>query len=529
MFDQLSERLQSTMARFGDRSQAFTDESIDEALRDVRRALLEADVNLRVLKGFLARVKDRVLGQAEATPQPDQTVQGNGPEKVQRNLTPYQHFIGIVNEELTQLLGGENAPLSIDGKPAIILLFGLQGAGKTTTAGKLALMLRKQGKNPLLVAADVYRPAAIAQLLTLGKQVGIPVHSLPDSTDVQAIAQTGLQVASTNHHDVVIIDTAGRLQIDTDMMAELLLLDRSLHPQEKLLVIDAMTGQEAVNVAEAFNTQLAVTGLVLTKLDGDARGGAALSVRELTGQPIKLIGTSEKMEGLEPFYPDRLASRILGMGDVLSLVEKAQQAISLEDAQAMEKKLRKNQFSLDDFIKIRKQLSMLGSFDQILGMLPIPGLNKEMRENLSHGGEQQMKRIEVIIQSMTPAERQAPELMARSADGGLSRQQRIAKGCGMQPEAVSQFLNQFEMMRGMMGQMSQLFGGGGGDASSSGKGKTKPSANPMFPSFDQAAQQRPKTRGEAMKMMQAMQRKPDKPKNKPLILPFKSPPPNKLS
>lgn len=435
MFDQLSERLQGALANFGG-GKEITEENMEEALREVRRALLEADVNLRVLKAFLSRVKDRAVG-----------------EQVLKNVNPSQQLIKIVHEELVKLLGGESSPLNTEGQPNIVVLFGLQGSGKTTTAGKLALQLRKQGKNPLLVAADVYRPAAIQQLISLGKQVGIPVHTLEGSTDVLEIAETGLTKAKQEGYNPLIIDTAGRLQIDTEMMAELLLVERSLQPHEKLLVVDAMTGQEAVNVAEAFNTQLAVTGIVMTKLDGDARGGAALSVVEVTGKPIKLMGTSEKMDGLEVFHPERMATRILGMGDIVSLVERAQQAISLDEAKEMEKKMRKQSFSLEDFMKIQKQMKMLGSLDQILGMLPIPGLNKETREMLAHGGEKQLKRVEAMIQSMTPAERQNPDMIKQS------RRERIAKGCGMPETEISQFLKQFDQMRGMMKQFTQMTDG----------------------------------------------------------------------
>jgi signal recognition particle subunit SRP54 len=435
MFDQLSERLQGAFAGLGG-AKEITEENMEEAIREVRRALLEADVNLRVIKAFLTRVQDRAVG-----------------EQVLKNLNPGQQLVKIVHEELIQLLGGENKPLNQEGSPNIIVLFGLQGSGKTTSAGKLAKLLKKKGKKPLLVAADVYRPAAITQLMTLGKQIHIPAFTIEGSTDVLAIAQAGVAHAKQEGLDTVIVDTAGRLQIDTEMMAELLLVERSLQPHEKLLVVDAMTGQEAVNVAETFNTQLEVTGIVVTKLDGDARGGAALSVVEVTGKPIKFIGVSEKLDGLEPFHPERMATRILGMGDVLSLVERAQEAISLDEAKEMEKKMRKSEFSLEDFLKLQKQMKMLGSFDQILGMLPIPGLTKEMRETFAHSGEQQLKKIEAMIFSMTPQERKKPELL------NPSRRKRVAKGCGMPEDEVNQFLKQFEMMREMMKSFAQLSDG----------------------------------------------------------------------
>lgn len=432
MFDQLSERLQGTFANFGGKRQ-LTDENMEDALREIRRALLEADVSLRVIKAFLSRIKDRAAG-----------------EQVLKSVEPGQQLVKIVHDELISLLGGETQGINLDDTPALLVLFGLQGSGKTTSAGKLALKLRKEGRNPLLVAADVYRPAAIQQLITLGKQIGIPVHTVEDSNDVLHIAQSGVNKAKTDNFDTVIIDTAGRLQIDTDMMAELLLLERVLQPKEKLLVIDAMTGQEAVTVAETFNAQLDITGIIVTKMDGDARGGAALSVVEVTGKPIKFIGNSEKLSGLDVFHPERMATRILGMGDVLSLVERAQEAINLEDAQKLEEKMRKQSFSLEDFMKLQKQLKMLGPLDQILGMLPIPGLTKDMREMISHGGEGQLKRIEAMVQSMTPAERQHPENITES------RRQRIAKGCGMQPEDIRQFLVQFEQMRMMMKQLTRM-------------------------------------------------------------------------
>lgn len=435
MFDQLSERLQDVFANFrGDRQ--LTEDNMEDALREVRRALLEADVSLRVIKAFISRVKDRAVG-----------------EDVLKSVEPGQQMIKIVHDELVALLGGESKEINLSGKPNIIVLFGLQGSGKTTTCGKLALKLRKDGRKTLLVAADVYRPAAIQQLITLGKEIDIPVHTIEGSKAVLDIARSGVEKAKAEGFDTVIVDTAGRLQIDTDMMAELLLVERVLEPQEKLLVIDAMTGQEAVAVAETFNSQLDVTGIVVTKLDGDARGGAALSVVEVTGKPIKLIGTSEKLSGLEVFHPERMATRILGMGDVISLVERAQEAFDLEEAQRMEEKMRKDSFSLDDFMKIQKSFKMLGSMEQILGMLPIPGLTKEMREMISHSGEGQLKKVEVIIQSMTAGERQKPETITES------RRQRIAKGCGLPEAEIAQFLTQFEQMRMIMKQLTRMTDG----------------------------------------------------------------------
>ncbi len=432
MFDQLSERLQGTFAKIGGKS--LTTDNMDEALREVRRALLEADVNLRVIKAFISRIKDRAEG-----------------ESVLKNVDPGQQLIKLVHDELVILLGKENSPLNTEGQPNIIMLFGLQGSGKTTSAGKLALKLQKEGRKPLLIAADVYRPAAINQLIALGQQIAIPVHTLEGSTDVQAIVKSGFEKAKAENHNTLIIDTAGRLQVDTDMMAELLVLERIYKPHEKLLVVDAMTGQEAVNVAETFNTQLEITGVILTKTDGDARGGAALSVSEITGKPIKFLGTSEKMEGLEIFHPERMATRILGMGDIVSLVEKAQQVIDTDEAKKLEEKIRKQDFSFEDFLRMQKQMKMLGGMNQILGMLPIPGLDKNARDMLAHGGETQMKRVEAMIQSMTVKERQNGDLLKNSG-----RIKRISKGCGLPETEIKQFVQQFEQMKMMMKQMTQM-------------------------------------------------------------------------
>jgi len=448
MLDQFSERLQNALSKFGN-GRELTEENMEEALRDIRRALLEADVNLRVIKAFLSRVKDRAVG-----------------ESVLKSLDPGQQLVGIVHDEMLALLGGESKPLfeqePVEGEPAILVLFGLQGSGKTTTAGKLSLKLKKEGKKPFLIAADVYRPAAIKQLQVLGKEVGVPVFTIDDSKDVLAIVHSGIQEAKNQGCDLIIIDTAGRLQIDTDMMAELLLVERTVKPHEKLLVVDAMTGQEAVSVAEAFNAQLSVTGLVLTKLDGDSRGGAALSIVEATGKPVKLIGVSEKLTGLETFHPERMTSRILGMGDVMSLVEKAQAAFDIEEAQRMEAKMRKQEFSLDDFMKLQKQLKMLGSLDQILGMLPIPGLTKEMRETISGLGESHFKKVEIIINSLNRKERETPTLLLSGA-GAESRIRRVAKGSGLSEKDIETFLKQFQQMRMMMKQFTGMMGGGASD------------------------------------------------------------------
>jgi signal recognition particle subunit SRP54 len=330
------------------------------------------------------------------------------------------------------------------------MLLGLQGSGKTTSSAKFAVKLKKEGKNPLLVACDVYRPAAIKQLQTLGSQTGTEVFAMEDCRDVQTIVQNALKHAKENNFNVVILDTAGRLQIDTDMMAELLLIDRLFHPQEKLLVIDAMTGQEAVNVAENFDAQLGLTGLVLTKLDGDSRGGSALSVVYCTGKPIKLTGMGEKLDALEDFYPERMATRILGMGDIVSLVEKAKEVFDEEQAREFEKKMKKAEFTFDDFLKMQKQMKMFGSMDQIMGMIPGLNIKKEDRETISHEGEKQFKRIEVFIQSMTPQERCNPQLI------NSSRKKRIAEGSGIPLHDINQFIKQFEQMRSMMKGMSQM-------------------------------------------------------------------------
>lgn len=330
------------------------------------------------------------------------------------------------------------------------MMLGLQGSGKTTSSAKLAVKLKKEGKNPLLVACDVYRPAAVTQLQTLGSDIGVEVFSIPDSKDVQNIVQSAINYANEKCYNVLILDTAGRLQIDVDMMAELLLIDRIFNPQEKLLVIDAMTGQEAVNVAENFDAQLGLTGLVLTKLDGDSRGGSALSVVYCTGKPIKLTGTGEKLNALEDFYPERMATRILGMGDIVSLVERAQEVFDEKQAQELEEKMRKNEFSYNDFMKMQKQMKMFGSVDQLLGMLPGIKIGKDDKQKLAHESDKQFKKMEVFIQSMTPAERANPDLM------NTSRKKRISKGCGMDLAEINQFIKQFEQMRMMMKGMSDI-------------------------------------------------------------------------
>ncbi len=437
MFDSLSDRLQEIIKKTS-QGGALTEDNMQDALREIRRALLEADVNLRVVKAFISSIKDKAEG-----------------EQVLKGVNPSQQLVKIVHDELVELLGKELSPLNFDGHPNIIMMLGLQGSGKTTSSAKLAVKLKKEGRNPLLVACDIYRPAAIKQIQTLGQQIGVEVFT-DEVKDVQKIVQKAIVHANENGFNTLILDTAGRLQIDTDMMAELLLIDRVFAPQEKLLVIDAMTGQEAVNVAENFDAQLSLTGLVLTKLDGDSRGGAALSVVYCTKKPIKLTGTGEKLNALEDFYPERMTTRILGMGDIVSLVERAQEVFDEKQALELEKKMRKAEFSFDDFLKMQKQMKMFGSIDQILGMLPIPGLKKEDKDLISHQGEQQFKKIEVFIQSMTPEERNNPQVI------NSSRKKRIAEGCGISLHDINIFIKQFEQMRTMMKGFSDIKGGKGG-------------------------------------------------------------------
>lgn len=431
MFDSLSERLQNIISKT--RSAELTQENMQDALREIRRALLEADVNLRVVKAFISSIKDKAEG-----------------ENVIQGVDPSQQLVKIVHDELIELLGKEKQPLKLDGHPSLIMMLGLQGSGKTTSSAKLAVKLKKEGKNPLLVACDVYRPAAITQLQTLGKEIETEVFTIPDCKDVQQIVKNAIDYAKEKGFNVLILDTAGRLQIDVDMMAELLLIDRIFTPHEKLLVIDSMTGQEAVNVAENFDAQLGLTGLVLTKLDGDSRGGAALSVAYCTGKPVKLTGTGEKLNALEDFYPERMATRILGMGDIVSLVERAQEVFDEKQALELEEKMRKSEFSFNDFLKMQKQMKMFGSMDQILGMLPGINIAKDDRQKLSHESDKQFKKMEVFIQSMTPQERSNPELI------NTGRKKRIARGSGMSMAELNQFLTQFQQMRMMMKGMSDM-------------------------------------------------------------------------
>jgi len=432
MFESLSDRLQNIIANTT-REKSLTQDNMKDALREIRRALLEADVNLRVVKSFISNIKDRAEG-----------------ENVLEGVNPSQQLVKIVHDELVNLLGKEVSPINTDGHPNIIMMLGLQGSGKTTSSAKLAVKLKNEKRNPLLVACDVQRPAAITQLKTLGQQIGVEVYSELENKNVQEIVKNAINYAKENGFNTLILDTAGRLQIDNDMMAELLLIDRCFSPQEKLLVIDAMTGQETVNVAETFDSQLSLTGLVLTKLDGDSRGGAALSVAYCTQKPIKLTGTGEKLNALENFYPERMATRILGMGDIVSLVERAQEVFDEKEARELEKKMEKAEFSFNDFLKMQQQMKMLGSFDQILGMIPGLNISQNDKQKISHEGEKQFKKIEVMIQSMTPQERNHPEIM------NSSRKKRIAAGAGITLHELNIFIKQFEQMRGMMKGMSDL-------------------------------------------------------------------------
>lgn len=429
MFENLSEKLQNVFKKLRGKG-TLSEQDVNEALREVRLVLLEADVNFRVVKDFVARVKERAVGQ-----------------EVLQSLTPAQHVVKIVNEELIQLLGGSETGLTMSPKPpTVIMLAGLHGSGKTTTASKLANLMRKQGRKPLLVALDVYRPAAIKQLQVLGEQLNIPVFSLGDRQDPVSIAKAALSSAQSNGHDVVILDTAGRLHIDDALMEELKRVREAVSPHEILLVVDAMTGQDAVNVAEQFNAALEVSGFVVTKLDSDARGGAALSIKAVTGKPIKFAGVGEKMDALEPFHPERMASRILGMGDVLSLIEKAEAAIDKEKAQELERKLRENKFDFEDYLEQIQQMKKMGPLDQLLGM--IPGFNTRKMQGLEID-EGQIGRVEAIIRSMTREERQHPEVL------NGSRRRRIAAGSGTSIQEVNRLINQFDQMRKMIRELSE--------------------------------------------------------------------------
>ncbi len=438
MFDQLTAKLDAVFQRLSGKG-SLTERDIDEALREVRLALLEADVNFRVVRDFLAKVKEKAIG-----------------SDALQSLTPGQQVIKIVNEELVSLLGEGQSRLALASTPpTLIMLVGLQGSGKTTTAAKLALHLRTNGQKPLLVAADIYRPAAVQQLVALGKQLTIPVYEEGTSANPRDIAKNGLQRAKTQGDTVVICDTAGRLHIDDDMMTEVSDIKAQLAPHEVLMVVDSMTGQDAVRAAGDFHQRVGLTGLILSKLDGDARGGAALSARAVTGVPIKFIGTGEKPDALEPFYPDRVASRILGMGDVLTLIEKAQTVVQTDQSAAWEKKLRTASFTLEDFMEQIQQVKQMGPLSQLMEM--IPGINK-VAKNMPKGAidDNQFKHVEAIINSMTLRERRYPDTI----DG--SRRRRIAKGSGTTPADVNQLLNQFRQMQKMFKQYGNMLSGQGG-------------------------------------------------------------------
>ncbi|MCB0062679.1 MAG: signal recognition particle protein [Caldilineaceae bacterium] len=433
MFESLTDKLQEIFDNLSKHGK-LSEGDVNTAMREVRLALLEADVNFKVVKEFVARVKERAIG-----------------AEVMNSLTPAQQVVKIVNEELIELLG-KPAPLDLSGQPPhVIMLVGLQGAGKTTMAGKLALRLRKSGQRPLMVGADIYRPAAIQQLEILGRQIDIPVHSEGTETPASTIAKNALRLAREKAYNVVILDTAGRLQIDEEMMQELEQVRLIAKPAEVLLVVDAMTGQEAVNVAEGFNQRVPVTGLIMTKIDGDARGGAALSVREVTGVPIKFLGTGEKLSDLEPFQPDRLAGRILGMGDVLTLIERAQSNITEEDAAAMEQKLREGEFDLEDFLNQLQQIKKLGPLTDLLNM--VPGANRMMKDIDPQMAEGSMKKTEAIISSMTRQERHRPDIL------NASRRRRIAMGSGTTVNDVNMLMKQFRDMQKLMKQMGIMGGG----------------------------------------------------------------------
>ena len=437
MFESLSARFQGVAARLRGKAK-LNKADVDLALREIRLALLEADVNFRVVKDFVARVGERVQG-----------------ADLLSGVHPGQQVVKAVHDELVAVLGGERHLLKLDRRPSLIMLVGLQGSGKTTTAAKLAVRLRREGHKPLLVAADVYRPAAVDQLVALGDQVGVEVHSRPAGTPALEVARSGVEQARQRSLDVVVLDTAGRLHVDEPMMDELVRLAGAVTPAETLLVVDAMTGQEAVRVAVAFQQRLPLTGLVLTKMDGDARGGAALGIRSVTGLPIAFIGTGERTDGLEPFHPDRLAQRILGMGDILSLVERAQETVDQTEAERIAQRLKKSRFTLDDFRSQLAQVKKMGPIGQLLGMIPGAG-------NLAGAAQQavddgQLRRIEAIIDSMTPGERRHPELIK------ASRRRRIAAGSGTMPADVNRLLKQFGEMQRLMRQVGagRMTGGGG--------------------------------------------------------------------
>lgn len=425
-FEGLSSRLQDITRKLRGKSRV-TESDLKEVLREVKLALLEADVNYKIVKDFIKVIEEKALGQ-----------------DVLKSLTPGQQIVKIVKDELVELLGGEDSKISFSANPpTIIMLVGLQGSGKTTTAGKLANIIRKQGKKPLLVACDVYRPAAIKQLQVVGKQLNIPVYANEESKDVALIARQAVSFAMSKMNDVIILDTAGRLHIDEELMQELKNVKADVKPHEILLVVDSMTGQDAVNVAESFNNNLGIDGVILTKLDGDTRGGSALSVKKVTGKPIKYAATGEKLSDIEEFHPERMASRILGMGDVLSIIEKAEESFDEEETLKLEKKLRKQGFDLDDYLAQLKQIKKMGSFSSILKMIPGMSALKDVQVD-----DKEFDRIEAIISSMTREERRNPKIL------NASRRLRIAKGSGTSVQEINKFMNSYEMTQKMMKKMT---------------------------------------------------------------------------
>lgn len=430
VFEGLSEKLQNTFKKLKGKGK-LTEKDINEAMREVKLALLEADVSFKVVKQFIDNIKERAVG-----------------SEVLESLTPAQQVIKIVNDELTKLMGGTQSKLTFSPRGlTVILMAGLQGTGKTTTCGKLALYLKKMNKSPLLAACDVYRPAAVEQLKIVGEKVGVPVFSMPTGSKAEDIAENALREAQNKGYDVLIIDTSGRLHIDEQLMDELERIKERIKPHEILLVVDAMTGQDAVNAAQGFNEKLGIDGIIMTKLDGDTRGGAALSVKEVTGKPIKFIGVGEKSDALEPFYPDRMASRILGMGDMLSLIEKAQNSFDEKKAKELEKKMRTQDFNLEDFLEQLRQMKNMGSMNQILEM--IPGINKKALAGVNVD-DKELVRIEAIICSMTKKERMDPSII------NGSRRKRIAMGSGTSVSKVNSVLKQFEQTKKMMKQFSNM-------------------------------------------------------------------------
>jgi signal recognition particle subunit SRP54 len=436
MFESLSDKLQSVFRNLSGKGKV-SEADVSEAMREVRLALLEADVNFKVVKEFVAKVKEKAIG-----------------IEVLESLSPVQQVIKIVNDEMVALLGGTQTGIALSpDPPTVIMLCGLQGAGKTTLSGKLAAWYKKQGRNPLMVACDIYRPAAVKQLQVLGEQIKIPVFTLPpgEGKSPPTIARAAIQHAQQSGNDIVILDTAGRLAIDEELMDELGQMKAWVKPHEILLVVDAMVGQDAVNFANEFNSKLGLTGFVMTKMDGDTRGGAAISIREVTGVPIKFMGTGEKLDALEPFYPDRLASRILGMGDILSLIERAQESVDEKKAAELEKKLRESKFDLNDFLEQMQQMKKMGPLENILKMLP--GVNSKMLDEVNIDPKL-LARKEAIVQSMTQEERRNPAVI------NGPRRRRISKGCGQSVQDVNQFLNEFEQMRKMIRSMMGPGGAG---------------------------------------------------------------------